>query len=85
MNKKTAKTNEATTREITPTSAVDESVEKAVTELVIAEINKILSEHGRTLQPILEGYPFMLKPGVRVVPVPKQVEEAHAEQKEASA
>ena len=75
MNKKTQKTS----AEAQKAPAKEDGVEKAITELCVAEINKILAEHNRTLQTVLEGYPFSLTPSVRVVPIRGQRETQNAE------
>jgi hypothetical protein len=70
MNKKT-KTSTAV--EATAPST-DNSVDAAVTEMAIKEINEVLAKHKRSLQPILTGYPYYMKPEVRVVPLPEQAQ-----------
>lgn len=78
MNKKEKATanNEATAKPVSVAEQASEKLENAKTEMVIAEINKILADNNRTLQCVMEGYPFMLRPAVRVVPIPQNVQAA---------
>lgn len=60
------------------------SPEQVKLDLVTQQINDILKENKLTIQTTLEGYPYMLRPTVRIVPIPEKVtpEKANEETKE---
>lgn len=60
------------------------SPEQVKLDMVTQQINDILKENKLTIQTTLEGYPYMLRPIVRIVPIPEKVtpEKANEETKE---
>lgn len=59
--------------------------EQVKTEMVVEQINNLLKENGLTIQPTLEGYPFILRPAVRIVPIPEKVAEVKDDKEESNA
>lgn len=59
---------------------VDE-LELAKAEMTVKKVQEVLLENGMEIQVILAGYPFMIRPEVRVVPRKENKEETNDEVK----
>lgn len=61
-----------------PTTKPESELEMAKAEMTVKKVQEVLQENGMEIQVILAGYPFMIRPEVRIVP---KREEAHEEVK----
>lgn len=57
------KNNQEVNNEVKP-----DALEQAKAEMTVKKIQEILDENNMEIQAVLEGYPFMLRPVMRIVP-----------------